>query len=83
MIRSTTSSTGRTKTFNYTDWEKKMIKEPNGDEKDGQDPGEVSDRQMLLKIVELASTDDLPDEALREMVEALEKIVDTYKNKED
>ena len=60
-----------------------MIKEQDGDEKDGQDAGEVSDRKMLLKIVELASTDNLPDEALREMVEALEKIVDMYKRKDD
>jgi hypothetical protein len=83
MIRSAISSTGRTTILNYTVWEKKMIKEPNGNEKDGQAAAEVSDRHMLLKIVELASTDDLPDEALREMVEALEKIVDTYKRKED
>jgi hypothetical protein len=60
----------------------KMVEEPNDDEKDDRDT-EVSDRQMLLKIVELASTDDLPDEALREMVEALENIVDTYKGKEN
>ena len=82
MIRSASSSTGQAKVFNYTDWKKKMVKEPNGDEKDLQDSGEASDRQMLLKIVELASTDDLPDEALHEMVEALEKIMDTYNRKE-
>jgi tetratricopeptide (TPR) repeat protein len=68
--------------FNLQQWKKKIVKEPDGDEKDGQD-GEVSDRQMLLKIVELASMDDLSDEALREMVEALENIVDTYTGKEN
>ena len=68
--------------FNLQQWKKKVVKEPSGDEKNVQDSGEISDRQMLLKIVELASTDDLSDDALREMVEALEKIVDTYKRKE-
>jgi len=83
MIRSANSSTGRAKIINYACWEKKMTTEPDGNEKDGQEASEVTDRQMLSKIVELASTDNLPDEALREMVEALEKIADTYKRKED
>jgi hypothetical protein len=37
---------------------------------------------MLLRIVELASTDNLPDVALREMVEALEEIVKAHKQKQ-
>jgi tetratricopeptide (TPR) repeat protein len=68
--------------FNLHQWKTKIIKEPSAIEKDGRDAVEVSDRHMLLKIVELASTDNLSDAALREMVEALEKIVDTYKRKE-
>jgi phytoene/squalene synthetase len=60
-----------------------MSKEQTDDDKNAQDGGEVSERQMLLKIVELASTDDLPEEALREMVEALKKIVDKHKGKEN
>jgi len=69
--------------FNLHQWKTKTIKEPNVNKKNGrQGAGEVTDRLMLLKIVELASTDNLSDEALREMVQALEKIVDTYKCKE-
>ncbi|HEX8183669.1 MAG TPA: hypothetical protein VF747_02925 [Blastocatellia bacterium] len=78
MPRPASSYTGRAKILNYTDWKKKMVKEPNNNAKEGQAAGEVSDRQMLLKIVELASTDDLPDAALCEMVEALERIVKTH-----
>jgi hypothetical protein len=78
MPRSAGSSTGRAKILNYTDWKKRMVKGPSGNEKDGRDVAEVSDRHMLLKIVELASTDDLPDEALCAMVKALERIVKTH-----
>lgn len=72
--------------FNLQRWKKKMVKDPNGNE--GNDKGEpcaseISDREMLLKIVELASTDDLPNEALSEMVEVLKKIVDAYKPKKN
>jgi hypothetical protein len=77
------SSGGRAKILNYTNWKKKMVKEPYNNERGGNGADEVSDRQMLLKIVELASTDDLPDDALRDMVEALQNIVSTYKQKEN
>jgi hypothetical protein len=77
------SSGGRAKILNYTNWKKKMVKEPYNNERGGNGADEVSDRQMLLKIVELASTDDLPDDALRDMVEALQSIVSTYKQKEN
>jgi hypothetical protein len=62
--------------------EKTMVEERDGNDKDDQTDREVSDRQMLLRIVELASTDDLPDEALSEMVEALERIVTAHKQKQ-
>ena len=46
------------------------------------EPGDVSGREMMVKIIDLASTDGLSEEALHEMVEALEKIVEAYKQKE-
>jgi len=76
--RPASSFTGRAKILNYADWKKRAVKGPSGSEKSGQETGEESDRHMLLKIVELASTDDLPDEALCAMVEALERIVKAH-----
>ena len=71
-------STGRAKILNYSEWKNRMVKGPTANEKAERATGEVSDRHMLLKIVELASTDDLPDEALCAMVEALERIVKAH-----
>jgi hypothetical protein len=59
-----------------------MIEESDGNNKDDELPGQVSGREMLVKIIDLASTDGLSDEALQEMVEALEKIAGEYKQKE-
>ena len=59
------------------DWKKKMVKE-NGDDKDKE---ELSDRQMVMKIMEYATDDDLPDEVIYKMLEAVKKISDSYKSK--
>lgn len=77
----TSSSVGDAKILNYTEWKNKMMEKPNGNSEDDQRSNELTDRHLLLKIVELASTDDLSGEALHEMVEALEKIVAAYKGK--
>lgn len=68
--------------FNLQLWKTKMVKKPKSNNTDKHSADGISDREMLLKIVELASTDDLPHEALCEMVEALEKIVNAHKQKE-
>src|ERR1044072_6327100 len=61
------------------DWkEKKMGKEPNGN---GEEKEELSDKQMVMKIMEYATDDDMPDEALHEMLEAIKKISRSYKSK--
>jgi tetratricopeptide (TPR) repeat protein len=67
--------------LSYLDWIKKMVKEPNGDQKDEKIPGKLSDRQMIMKIVDLATTDDLPDEALQKMLDSLTEIVEEYTKK--
>jgi hypothetical protein len=69
--------------LSYLDWIKKMVKEPNGDQKDENPSPKLSGRQMIMKIVDLATTDDLPDEALQKMVESLTEIVEEYTPKKD
>jgi hypothetical protein len=59
------------------DWKKKMGKE-NGNEKDKE---ELTDRQMIMKIMDYATDDDLPDEALYQMLEAVKKISHSFKSK--
>ena len=63
------------------DWKKKMVKAADSDQEADDTAEEMSDRQMIMKILELATTDDLPDEALEKMVESLAKIVKEYEEK--
>lgn len=58
---------------------KKMVKEPNGE--NGEENKKLSDKQMVMKIMEYATDDDLPDEALFEMLESIKKISRSYKSK--
>jgi hypothetical protein len=60
-----------------------MVKERNGDKKDDKPTGELDDREMLLRIVQISTQKGLPDEALMEMVDALEKIAAKYTQKDD
>jgi phosphoglycerol transferase MdoB-like AlkP superfamily enzyme len=60
--------------LNLQQWKKKMGKE--SDDKPHKPTDQLSDREALLRIVDLASTPGLSDEALLEMVKALEQIVD-------
>ena len=60
------------------EWKKKMGKKPNGDEKD-KEP--LNDRQMVIKIMEYATDDELPDEVIYQMLEAVKKISNSYKSK--
>lgn len=61
------------------DWKLKMVKKSNGDKKDNQE--ELSDRQMVMKIMEYATELDLPDEVLRQMLDAVKKIAEDYRKK--
>lgn len=65
------------------EWKSKMAKERNGDKKDDKPTEELDDREMLLKIVQISTQKGLPDVALMEMVDALEKIAAKYKQKND
>jgi tetratricopeptide (TPR) repeat protein len=60
--------------FNLQHWKKKM-----GKESEDKPTDQLTDREALLKIVDLASTPGLSDEALLEMVKALQEIVDKVK----
>jgi tetratricopeptide (TPR) repeat protein len=62
------------------DWKQKMGKEPNGDKKNDQKE-ELSDRQMVMKIMEYATELDLPDEVLQQMLDAVKQIVEDYRKK--
>jgi hypothetical protein len=55
--------------LNLQQWKKKMGKE--SDDKPHKPTDQLSDREALLRIVDLASTPGLSDEALLEMVKAL------------
>ena len=65
------------------EWKSNMAKKRNGDKKDDKPTEELDDREMLLKIVQISTTKGLPDEALIEMVDALEKIAAKYTKKDD
>jgi hypothetical protein len=56
-----------------------MGKKPNGDQKDNQE--ELSDRQMVMKIMEYATESDLPDEVLHKILDAVRQIVEDYRKK--
>jgi hypothetical protein len=65
------------------DWKSNMVKKRNGDKKDNKPTEELDDREMLLKIVQISTQKGLPDAALLEMVDSLEKIAAKYTNKDD
>jgi tetratricopeptide (TPR) repeat protein len=65
--------------LDYLNWIKKMGKKPNGDQKDNQE--ELSDRQMVMKIMEYATESDLPDEVLHKILDAVRQIVEDYRKK--
>jgi hypothetical protein len=77
-VRDMPTKSGRARIFSYENWKKKMGKEPNGDEND---KAQLTDRQMVMKIMEYATDDDLPDEALSQMLEAVKKISHSFKSK--
>lgn len=56
-------------------WIEKMPKEPNNHKDEEKPVREMSPRELMLRIMDLASTEGLDADALYEMVEALEKIV--------
>jgi hypothetical protein len=55
-----------------------MATEPGVNQKSELPLQEMSGRQMIMRIVELATTKDLPDEALEKMMESLAQIVSEY-----
>jgi hypothetical protein len=58
-----------------------MVTELDGDQKSERPLQEMSGRQMIMRIMELATTEDLPDEALEKMIESLAQIVSQYAGK--
>lgn len=67
--------------LDYSEFLKKMGKEPNGDKEDKKPHQELTDRQMVMRIMDYAITDGLPDEALAEMLDAVRKITEAYEKK--
>jgi hypothetical protein len=58
------------KLLHYTDWIKKMVKEPNGEEL----PGDMTPQDMALRLVELITENKEEDEKLREILDFAIKI---------
>jgi hypothetical protein len=58
--------------LNYTDWKKKMVKEPNGE--DQIDPKKMTEKEKLFKIIELSSSDDITEDQLDKILDAVLKI---------
>jgi tetratricopeptide (TPR) repeat protein len=60
------------KLLSYTDWTNKMVKEPNGN--DELDFSKMSDKDKLFKIIELSSTEDITDDQLDQILDAVIRI---------
>jgi hypothetical protein len=56
--------------LNYLEWKKKIGK--NGEDKI--DPQKMSEREVLLKIIELSSGEDVTERELRQILDAIVKI---------
>jgi hypothetical protein len=61
--------------LNYSEFKKKMVKEPNGEEKDIKSPQEMSEKELFLRAMELFANTKIPEKKRRRMLEAIEKIV--------
>ena len=57
--------------LSYVDWKKKMVKEPNGDEKK---LDEMNDKDLFMELMRVASDESLTSKQLRKMVDAVKKI---------
>jgi hypothetical protein len=57
---------------NLQQWKKKMGKEPNGNDKI--DTKKMSERELILKIIELSSNESITEEELRQILDAVIKI---------
>jgi hypothetical protein len=64
------SQTKPASVLNYLEWKKKMGK--NGEDKI--DPQKMSEREVLLKIIELSSGEDVTERELRQILDAIVKI---------
>lgn len=71
-IKVTESTEQPGKLLSYTDWTKKMVKEPNGN--DELDFSKMSDKDKLFKIIELSSTEDITDDQLDQILDAVIRI---------
>jgi tetratricopeptide (TPR) repeat protein len=67
--------------LNLQEWKKKMGKDKNGDEKDDQSSEELDDRQIMLRIIQLVSEHERTEDELRDMLDAVEKVV--YRKKDN
>jgi tetratricopeptide (TPR) repeat protein len=64
-------ASGPARVLNYSEWKKKMVKEPNGDE---QNIENMSDKDIFLEIMHLTSQDDITRKQLEKILEAVKKI---------
>jgi hypothetical protein len=67
--------------LDYVEWKNKMVKEPNGTPQDDKSSNALDDREKMLKIIQLVSQPDRTDQELREILEAVEKIVSKPKGR--
>ncbi|HEX5735697.1 MAG TPA: hypothetical protein VF131_22915 [Blastocatellia bacterium] len=53
----------------YTDWIKKMVKEPNGDKTDDTSLDEMTNKDLIIEIVQRTSNKDMSEKKLRKILE--------------
>jgi tetratricopeptide (TPR) repeat protein len=65
-----------TPVVNIEEWKKKMVKEPNGPEDDliPKDLDKLTDKDMIIRIFQLSSQQDLTSEQLRDILEYVIKV---------
>jgi len=60
--------------LNYAGWKQKMVEEPDGMQKDAPQPHKMTDREMMLRLIQLVSARERTTEELEMMLAMVEKI---------
>jgi len=64
------------KVFSLLEWKKKMGKEPNGDNTEAnQDLNKMSEKELLLEIIQLASQNGVGEHELRDILDHARKVI--------
>ena len=64
------------KVFSLLEWKKKMGKEPNGDNTEAnQDLNKMSEKELLLEIIQLASQNGVSEHELRDILDHARKVI--------